>query len=170
MRSIQIRKRQLKRKKKGNADIDITPMLDILVILLVFLLRSYNSSEVVLSVPEGIKLPYSDSLNISKAGVMVQVSESQIWVDDKMVIDSKNLTGKNFDHGGRRIINLFNELVRKRKEIENLAKTSSRAKKFSGMVNLIVDKSVKYSYLKKLMYTSAEAGFRTYKFVVLNEE
>ncbi len=170
MRTNQIRRRSVKRKKNSLAEVDITPLLDILVILLVFLLRSYNSSEVVLSIPEGIKIPLSQSQSISQAGIMVQVSVDQIWVDDVLVLDAKNLASKTYDHGGKRIISLFNELVKKKNEIENLSKESPKAQKFTGMVNLIIDKSVKYTYLKKLMYTAAEAGFKTYKFVVMGEE
>ena len=44
------------------------------------------------------------------------------------------------------------------------------AKKFSGVANLIIDKTIKYSYVKKIMYTCAAAGFKQYKFVVLAKE
>jgi biopolymer transport protein ExbD len=165
----QIRNRT-KRKKKGPIDLDITSLLDVLVIMLIFLLKSYNTSSVTLSIPEGIKLPTSTSQNLSTAGVMIQVSESNIWVDSKNVLDSSQAPKRLYDQGKRRIIPLYNELVRKRQEIQAIAKATKNAKKFSGVANLIVDKSLKYSYLKKLMYTCAVAGYKQYKFVVLSED
>jgi biopolymer transport protein ExbD len=60
--------------------------------------------------------------------------------------------------------------VAKRKTIQEVEKASPQAKKFSGIANLLVDKSLKYSYLKKVLYTVAEAGYSKYKFVVLGEE
>lgn len=159
-----------RRSAKKLIEMDITSLLDILVILLVFLLKSYNSSNVILTIPDGISLPSSESVEANNPGVMIQVSESKIWVDDQEIIDSKNLPQKLYDDQNRRIIPLFNELVRKKEEIMITTKAAEGAKPFSGVANLIVDKSIRYSYLKKLMYTCAKAGFERYKFVVLGKE
>jgi len=159
-----------RKKKLGLIDLDITSLLDILVIMLVFLLKSYNSSGVVLNVPKGVTLPISESQAINSPGVIVQVSPTTIWVDDNVIFDiNKSRTSAVYDQGRKRIIPLFNELVKKRKIINQVQKSSPEAKKFSGIVNLIVDKSIRYSYLKKLLHTCAEAGFIKYKFIVLNE-
>jgi len=102
---------------------------------------------------------------------MVQVSPSTIWVDDKVIYDQEN-DGEQWkkDMGNRRIIPLYNALVKKRQDIQRLEKSVSEASEFSAVVNLIVDKTMRYNDLKSLMFTSAEAGFRKYKFVVLGEE
>ena len=166
-RSIRNRKA---RGKKGIIELDITSMLDILVILLVFLLKSYNSSGVTLNVPEGITLPDSKSESLNTAGIMIQVSKDKIWVDSKTVLSSENMPKTVYDMQKRRIIPLYNELVKKKEAIKAISKQAPGAKKFSGIANLIIDKSLKYSYLKKIMFTCAEAGFRQYKFVVLGED
>lgn len=166
-RSIRSRK---KREKRGVFEVDITSLLDILVILLVFLLKSYNSSGVTLNVPKGIKLPNSQSQKINTAGVVIQVSKDKIWVDSNTVLETDNLPSRVYDQNKRRIIPLYNELVKKKEIIKNIAKQTPEAKKFSGVVNLIIDKSLKYSYVKKVMYTCASAGFKQYKFVVMGTE
>lgn len=160
-----------KRRKKTVFDIDITSLLDILVILLVFLLQSYNSSGIVLNVPTGVELPLSESVSLNTSGVMVQVSPTVVWVDDKEIYNSEVTSrSRAYDQNGRRLIPLFNELVKKRETIQQLQKTAPQATAFSGVVNLIVDKTIRYTELKSIMYTCAEAGFRQYKFVVLGEE
>jgi biopolymer transport protein ExbD len=158
-------------RKAGNVfDIDITSLLDILTILLVFLLQSYNSSGVIINVPKGIELPRSNSESLNTFGVNIQVSKSQIWVDDVEVVNVDNMgNGQLFDEGGRRIIPLYNELVRKKDLVKQTEKSSPAANKFSGIANLVVDKSLKYNYLKRVMYTCAAAGFKEYKFVVLTD-
>lgn len=167
-RSIRNRKR---RGKKDEFELDITSLLDILVILLIFLIKSYNSSGVTLNIPEGIELPKSKSSTGNNPGVIIQVSKDKIWVDSKTVLDTSNLPKSIYDQGGRRIIPLFNELERKKEEIKKLAlQTNNKAKKFGGTANLIIDKSLKYSYVKKVMYTCATAGFKEYKFVVMGQE
>ncbi|MBC75247.1 MAG: hypothetical protein CME64_04460 [Halobacteriovoraceae bacterium] len=159
-----------KKAKKGPLDVDITSLLDILVILLVFLLKSYNSSGITMTVPQGIELPKSQSSSINSAGVQIQVSKDKIWVDNQTILETENLPKVVYDRGGRRIVPLFNELVKKKEEIKKIALQTPQAKSFSGVANLIIDKTIKYSYLKKVMYTSAEAGFKEFKFVVMGEE
>jgi biopolymer transport protein ExbD len=160
-----------KRQKSSAFELDITSLLDILVILLVFLLQSYNSSGIILNIPSGVELPISESQAMNTPGVMVQVSPSTIWVDDKVIYDQEN-DGEQWkkDMGNRRIVPLYNALVKKRQDIQRLEKSVSEAAEFSAVVNLIVDKTIRYNDLKSLMFTSAEAGFRKYKFVVLGEE
>jgi biopolymer transport protein ExbD len=168
-RSRSIRSRR-GRKSQGVFDIDITSLLDILTILLVFLLQSYNSSGVVINVPKGIDLPKSASESLNNFGVNIQVSKTQIWVDDKEVVNTDNAdAGALFDDGGRRIVPLFNQLVKIKETIKQSEKLSPDAKKFSGVANLVVDKSLKYNYLKRVMYTCAAAGFKEFKFVVLTK-
>ena len=165
-----IRKR-VKRKKSEIMDLDITSLLDILVILLVFLLKSYNSSGVIFNVPKDISLPRSESKTLNNTGVIIQVSTTAIYVDDKIILDIQNTQGnKIFDHGNKRIIPLFEELNKKKNIYKQVAKSSENANDFSGVVNLIVDKSIKYNFIKKLLYTCAEAGYQKYKFVVLGSD
>lgn len=165
-RSIRNRGR---RNKKGLIDLDITSLLDILVIMLVFLLKSYNSTGIVLNVPKDISLPLSNSQDVNTSGVVVQVSPTMIWVDDQVILDKDNSKGRVYDYGGRRIIPLYNELMNKKNEVQRVAKSTPAAVKFSGVVNLIVDKSIKYSEVKKILFTAAEAGYKSYKFIVLGE-
>ncbi len=168
-RSIRNKK---KREKKEPVDVDITSLLDILVILLVFLLRSYNSSGVTFTVPKGIELPKSASISMNRPGVIVQVSKDKIWVDDKVILDISDKKSMNgiFDEGNRRIVPLYSELVKKKEEIKAMAQQVPQAKPFSGVTNLIIDKSIKFNYIKKVLYTAAAAGFKEYKFIVLGEE
>lgn len=167
-RSIRNRRR---RNKKEEFELDITSLLDILVILLIFLIKSYNSSGVTINIPEGIELPKSKSSSVNSAGVIIQVSKDKIWVDSNTVLDSSDLPKALYDQGGRRIIPLYNELAKKIEDVKRLAlQTNNKASKFSGVANLIIDKSIKYDYVKKIMYTCASAGFKEYKFVVMGEE
>lgn len=166
-RSIRNQKR---RGRKPPMEIDITSLLDILVILLVFLLKSYNSSGITVDIPKEIKLPSSQTQDLNNAGVMIQVSKTKIWVDSETILDLDQKPKRPYDQGNRRIVALYDVLVKKKDEINNLHKQVPEAKKFSGIANLIIDKTIKYSFVKKVMYTCASAGFQKYKFVVLGEE
>ncbi|HAZ11645.1 MAG: hypothetical protein A2X86_18140 [Bdellovibrionales bacterium GWA2_49_15] len=162
-----IRKRGYKHRI-AIVDLDITSLLDVIVILLVFLLKSYNSSGVTINVPPGITLPKSESSNLNTTGVSVQVSPTTIWVDDKVIYDiNKSANISIYDQDKRRIIPLYNELMKKKNMVNRLEKASPQAQKFTGVVNLMIDRTIKYNYIKKLLHTSAQAGYLKYKFVVM---
>jgi biopolymer transport protein ExbD len=171
-RSRFIRNKNLRRPKRNIIDLDITSLLDILVILLVFLLNTYNSSGVIINVPKEIKLPKSESLSLNKPGVIIQVAKEKLWVESKVVIDFENPESNSrlYDHGGRRIIPLYDELTRIKEEVEALNKQVTNSKPFSGVANLVVHKEIKYQMVKKILYTLAISGFQKYKFVVLGME
>lgn len=156
-------------KKETVFDIDITSLLDILTIMLVFLLQSYNSSGVVINVPKEIELPRSSSETLNNFGVNIQVSKTKIFVDDEEVVNTDIPDSQLFDEGGKRIVPLYNELIRIKETVKQAEKLSPQAKKFSGIANLVVDKTLKYNYLKRVMYTCAAAGFKEFKFVVLTQ-
>jgi biopolymer transport protein ExbD len=173
MRASRSIRNRVRRPKKESIDLDITSLLDILVIMLVFLLKSYNSSGIIINIPKDVTLPISSSASLNSTGVNIQVSPKKIWVEDTAVIDFsdiKRFPERKLDHGKRRIVPLYNKLVKIKRKIKQIEKSSSQAKKFSGLVNLIIDKSIKYNYVKKIMYTCAEAGYKRYKFVVLGEK
>ncbi len=158
------------RKKKNQAfDVDITTLLDVLITLLFFLSKTFDASGITIDVADQVRLPDSETQSRTAPGVMVQVAEGMIWVDDKVVLDTKTSKGRIYDMNGHRIIPLFDELVAKKNTIEAIQKSSENAQKFTGIINLAIDKAINYDLVKKVMYTAAEAGFVKYKFVVLGE-
>ena len=166
-----------KKRKRESHELDISSLLDILVIFLVFLLKSYNSSGIVINVPKGILLPPSKSKTLNNHGIIIQVSKTTIWVDDETVLETDSGFDVNdpvhFDrerHGGRLIIPLYTELMKKKDLIQKVQRYSAQEGKFSGIANLVIDKSITYSFIKRIMYTCAEAGLKQYKFVVLGQE
>lgn len=154
------------RKKLGGGDLDITSLLDICTILLCFLIQTFDTNTVQITVPNEITLPTSQTKQINDLGVNIHISATKIWVDNQLILDTSNMPSKFLDQGDRLIIPLFDELMKKKESVQRLNKTVDQAGVFSGLLNLVVDKSIKYSYLKKIMYTAAQAGYKEYKFVV----
>jgi biopolymer transport protein ExbD len=159
-----------RRKRKGSLlELEMTSLLDVITTLLIFLIFGYNSSGIEINVPKDITLPKSISKDFNHDAVKIMVAQDAIWVDTKKIVDLTNGGELSTDQEGRRILPLFDELVAQKELIRATEKSSPRATKFSGLVNLIVDKSIKYSFVKKILYTTAEAGYKEYKFVVMSE-
>lgn len=167
-RKRSILNRGRKRGEKG-ADLDITSLLDVLVILLVFLLKSYSATGELANIPKGVTLPRSESEAMNNPGVVVQASKTKIWVNDEEIIDTEK-ESILYDDGGKRISRLYNKLVDWKEKYKNTHKAAKNAKKFSGSINLVLDKEIKFDHLKAILNTAADAGYKTYQFVVLGEE
>ena len=150
-------------RKKEEMDVDITSLLDILVILLVFLLKSYNASDLKLEPAAKISLPDSKSQQLGRHSVIVQVNvDKEIWINnDKIGLLSP---------GGDKIDVLFDQLKKMKDEeqeqLRTIANVEERKKKESKQVNLVLDQALPYQVVRRVMHTSAMAGYPEFKFIV----
>lgn len=146
--------------KKKNLEIDITSLLDILVILLVFLLRAYNPDESVLQIVDNLALPFSDSRKIREESITIQLDKNrQLWIEKEKVVVVKNDKNPKIDK-------LYAALVAKRDKLVRGPDSQQEIKKKVERINIVLDQDLPYVFLKKLMYTANAAGFNKFKFVV----
>lgn len=140
------------RVKKEPMDIDITSLLDVLVILLVFLLKSYNASNLKLNLVKDLTVPNSDARKLGEHAIIVQVDKNKkIFVNKKQVGEIKN-SGEH------------QELLKELKFIRSQSKNEIEKK--AKMINLVFDQALPYKVVKGVMHTSAVAGYTEYKFIV----
>ena len=142
-----------KRAKAELMEIDITSLLDILVILLVFLLKSYNASDLKLDLVKNLSVPDSKARKLGNHAIIVQVDKSEnIWI-------GKDLISK-VPASGSEVPKLL-VFLKEKKEADR-----APAAKKSKAINLVFDKDTPYKSLQKIMHTSAIAGFTEFKFIV----
>jgi biopolymer transport protein ExbD len=169
MRKNSIKYRRAKRPS-GPIELDITALLDVFIVLLIFLVFNSHSSGLLTSTATSIELPLSSSKALSGKAVSVQISKSQIWVDEKEVLNTQTMDQDEvFDRDGKKIVPLYNQLVKLKDRAQRSQELSAKAMPFSGEVNLVVDKTLKYNYLKRIMLTCASAGFKNMRFVVASD-
>lgn len=164
---------RLGKTKKEPLEVDITSLLDILVILLVFLLKSYNASDLTLDVVERLELPPSKSDIMGQMAITVQVNKDRnLWIDNSPM-------GK-IEESGEIITNLKDRLVELKKVrddelklLEARAPASiseeealAKRKQTNKMVNIVLDQELPYAVLRKVMHTSATVGLSEFKFIV----
>jgi len=162
-----------RKKLKEPLDVDITSLLDILVILLVFLLKSYNASDLTLEVAKNISLPDSKSMQLGNMAVIVQVSaDKDLWVNNTKIGRVPASTGEKLDvlydalqdYGKKQDLSI--------KELETTAVNNTdkgalaTRKANRKRVNIVMDQSLPYEVLRKVMHTSALAGYPEFKFIV----
>lgn len=154
-----------RQKKNKELDVDITSLLDILVILLVFLLKSYNPTDLKLDVVKNISIPSSDSKTLGHTAITLQVSgEKEFWIETKKM-------GVLSQSSSDRYEKLFSILTDKKKETkEKVDRMPAEQKKLNEKkaknINLVFDRTLPYEVIQKVMHTSALAGYTQYKFIV----
>jgi biopolymer transport protein ExbD len=181
------------RKGRRNAnktfELQLTSMMDVLVIIVVFLLKSYNISTHNFSNASGLQLPLSGSQDNPTDSLQVIVTPESITVDQNRILDFQQLAGQmsskeanysfrssDLDEGGRRIIPLYDALIKAKEKTELLlAKSQSRTADgkplpFEGILAIQADKRVKYDTIKKIMYTAGSAGYKVFRFLALKKD
>jgi len=154
------RTRRTKREKKEGLDLDINSLLDILVILLVFLLKSYNASDLTVDLEDKIALPNSFSEQLGAFAVTLQVNkQGKIWVNNKPLAEENSLASENIDSDGR-ITSLYQRLEQVQVEMKDQPEKSRK------MINLVMDQELDYENIKKIMHTSGLLGYGQFKFIV----
>jgi biopolymer transport protein ExbD len=130
-------------------DIDITSLLDILVILLVFLLKSYNASSLKLDLSKNLDIAASDQRKLGQHALIIQVDKNNnIWVKNKKIASISDMS----------------ELEAVLKQGRAIA--SETEKKEGKLVNLVFDKDLEYANIQKVMNLCAENMHTKFKLIV----
>ena len=180
-----------RRRKKAAFGLQITSLMDVLIIIVIFLLKSYGLSSMSIVNPDKLQLPVSKSTEAFGEGIVVVVNRDQILVDEEPVLqfqaDAATGATATPDQGGpkptftfpdgvidpagaRGILPIYDVLARKKEEFDTLASRSpnpAEAKpQWKGELFIQADKYARYEVLRQLMYTAGMAGYKTFRLTV----
>lgn len=160
-----------KKLKRGEQDfyLQVTSLIDTLVIILVFMLMTIGSGSVNLEMASNIKLPWSTLGGELTQGLKVIVRLDGITVDEKGVVPMKNgeIAASATAESGHKIVPLFQTLAAKAQESKKAAEKTGV--KFEGKVLLQADKTIPLKTVKQVLYTAARAGYNDFKFAVVRQ-
>ncbi|HTS82758.1 MAG TPA: biopolymer transporter ExbD [Myxococcaceae bacterium] len=163
------RKKRKEREIAGEIEgLNLTAMMDMLTIILVFLLKSYAASAISLTQSEDIKPPISSTRAVPKDTVAVTITPKDILVGDRVVVELQNGQVPPSLLDGRLVKPLD---VALRREVEKLKLIASRnpAAPFSRELSVIGDRKIPYDLLLTVLYTAGQAELENYRFVVLQK-
>jgi biopolymer transport protein ExbD len=145
-----------RRKSPEMVDLDITSLLDILVILLVFLLMNYNASDLKLDLVKNLEIADSESQRITHYAPVVQLNGQQI-----IFLDEKEIA--RLPAGESEALAQLEDALKKRHD----ALPEKEKKSDEGaLINFVFDRETDYAHVDKIMSTSAKVGFTQFKFIV----
>ena len=150
-------------------DLNITPMMDMMTIILVFLLKSFSSSTSTLTFDANLQVPRSTTQLRPKEAVMVTVTKRVILVEGDGI--APITTGK-VDSAVKRdgengyyitpLVDTLEKHARREKRVAELTGTP-----WEAQLMLIADASTPYRLLTEVLYSCGQAGFQNYRLLVL---
>ena len=147
--------------KKGiYAELNLTSMVDMLTILVVFLLQTFSASGELLAVQKNIVLPEAQNFKDLEQAPIIAVSTDSVTLDGRMVADATVLHQENT--ADWKINDLHDQLV----TLKNNFKLLHPSENFAGMVIVQADRGVDFKVVKKVMYSCSVAGYQNVNFAV----
>ncbi|TKD10493.1 ExbD/TolR family protein [Polyangium fumosum] len=175
--------RKAKRKNAREPEIDflnITAMLDLMTIILVFLLKSLASSAGAIPQSDDLRLPQSVMVGEpSDEGVLVVVSKTQILVGEEstpvVTLPSREqLAQSGIDAKHKRsgpndlyIVPLANSLQHAR-EIDKAVRAAKGLDPSTSEARIVADKTTPYRLLIEVLYTLGQSEFGKYHLMILS--
>lgn len=160
------------RNRDAQYTLQLTAMVDMFTILLVFLLKSYTTSSVQMATVDNIHVPLSQSSIEPQEALRMHVSLKGVYIDDEKVLDlvEGKFVKTDVDTKDKKFVKrVYDELEKHAKKSRNIASTNV-THEFKGDMILQADQNLDYSILKKLMYTSMLAGYANIKLGLMGME
>ncbi len=154
-----MKKKFTRHRVREAVDVDITSLLDILTILLVFLLKSYNASDLKLDLQKNLDMADSNARAMTRYAPVVQVNkEAKVYLNNKEI-------GRLPASGEMPVLTEALKKAKKGIEADNQKKPENQRTNMD-LVNLVFDKEMDYAVVQRVMHDSALAGYSQFKFIV----
>jgi biopolymer transport protein ExbD len=160
MANPRVARQARRRRGKDEVKLNITSMMDMFTIILVFLLKSYSAEGQLVTPAQGLEIPNSKTELPGKPSLEIKVSTEEIAVGDKVVAEVKT----EMENKGFAIEPLVETLKHEKEKATLLAE--SLGETFKGELVIQGDKNMPYKLLTKVMYSCGQAGYSKQRFVV----
>lgn len=153
-------------KKSGYADLLITPLVDMFVIIVLFLIANFSATGEVLMMTKDIQLP--DGINVKEIEMhpVIMVSNKEVSISGTIVGQVDELVKQEYPN----IPALEEKLRDMKKQFEDLhAMAKDESNKFKGDVNIQANKEVEFAVIKRVMFSCATAGYNNINFAVMQK-
>ena len=143
-----------KRKKSTQIPLKLTSMIDMFVILLVFLLKSYSAEGQIMSVAPDLRLPESTAEKTPQTTSIIAITHDLIMLDGKQIGNVSEVVQSNTLD----IPELRNALNQLRQLSEKVGEIQSDMG-FAGKISIQGDRDLPYLVIKKIMFTCGQIGY-----------
>ena len=177
-RILALRKQAARRNKaKGHRDsgpeagLNINSMMDMMVIILCFLLKSVGAEPIQVNQNDDLRLPFSTSELAPEDMLIMSVTKKWVMVEDEQVIP---INDGHIDPSALQSAEsaIIPELQQRIEEViedqQQWARVAGR--EFEPVVTIVSDEKSPYRVLTQVMITASAAGIENFKFAILQRE
>ncbi|MCL2626552.1 MAG: biopolymer transporter ExbD [Cystobacterineae bacterium] len=160
-------KSNMQTSRPSNVDLFLTPLVDMFVIVVLFLMANFSATGEVLSMRPDIRLPEAaNPMEMQELDVpAVIISRTDVVFETKVVATTEDL---------ERAEELSVPLLKQELENQLKALEARMGGEVTGEgfrdINLQADQDIPFSVIKRVMYTCAAAGYYNINFAVLSED
>jgi biopolymer transport protein ExbD len=162
--------RGTKKKKYFGTGLNITSMMDMFTIILVFLLKSYSSEGTILTNADNLVLPNSVSKKKpNEVNLQLAVTTEMILVDNQPVApteDARRIPQENPDPTISKLEEKLLSCISQEREMVRMGALNQ----VEGKVIVQVDKNIEFDVLFKVMNTCGKVGYNNMNFAVMERE
>ncbi len=163
MRSIKLKFAKKHVSKKAGRSVDVslnlTPMIDMFVVLTIFLLMTFSTSGEILFIQKDIELPKASQTEELEQAPAIIIGAGQVVIEGKVVGRMDDIAeDENFEIAD--LSEILNNLKKQYMQIHS-------NKEFPGKIIIQGDKTVPFRVLKKVMFTCTSVGYGNINFAVL---
>ena len=161
--------RQARQARRGGHEVklNITSMMDMFTIILVFLLKSFSTQGQLVTPATGLVLPTSTVERSTDEALSVKISRSTVVVEDRIVIGKEHYE-ELLKQDDFMVQELYDVLQKFAEEARKAAEMFGRD--FSGEITIQGDVEVPYKVLTRIMYTCGQAGYPIMNLIVYKKE
>jgi biopolymer transport protein ExbD len=155
-------------------ELNIVAMMDMMTIILVFLLKSYQASAINVNMSEQLTIPQSTTQLHPQENITVTVSTDEVAVNERKVVAvQRGVIPASAKEGGRAdafYVGAVYDALKKEVEKQKTIARYNKDAPFTGRVNVVADRKIPYRTLMEILYTAGQAELGEYKFMVLKSE
>jgi len=157
-------------KAKMSAELNITSMMDMFTIILVFLLKSFSADGSILTNADNLVLPNSISKKKpAEVNLQLAVTQDMILLDNQAVVpteDARNIPSEEPDP----VITKLEEKLKVQLAMEEEMVRMGALNAVQGNIIVQVDKNIDFDVLFKIMNTCGKSGFNNMNFAVMERD
>jgi biopolymer transport protein ExbD len=163
-------KRGRARLKKKDLGLNITSMMDMFTIILVFLLKSFSADGSILTNADNLVLPNSESKKRpEEVNLQLAVTHEMVMVDNQPVVPTDDIERIPFDEPDPSVKKLEDQLRACYAMEEEMVKKGA-LNSVQGKIVVQVDKNISFDVLFKIMNTCGKVGYNNMNFAVMERE
>jgi biopolymer transport protein ExbD len=156
--------------KRSAVSLQVTSMMDMFTIILVFLLKSFSAEGSILTNADNLALPNSDSMKKPMAvNLQIAVTNDMVLVDNLPLLPTAEVKKMPPDAPDPVIPGLYDKL-HACLELEKEMVRSGALNAAERKVVIQIDKNMEFDVLYKVMNTCGKAGYTAMNFAVMQRE